>query len=121
MKRPQCYVLVLGILFISSTANGQTRAEDLRRAGVAAYSLYRLAEAERLFLQALRIAEDNEEHHKAGMDRIALGEVYHVMGRYTEARRAYEEALPIFKREQHFNEVAVVLTGLASISATQQK
>jgi len=43
------------------------------------------------------------------------------MGRFTEARRAYEEALPIFKDEQHFNEVAIVLAGLASLSATQQK
>jgi tetratricopeptide (TPR) repeat protein len=121
MARPRCYVVVLWILSMSLTANGQTRAEDLRRAGIDAYSLYDLAEAERLFRGALRIAEDNEEHNEAGMDRIALGEVYHAMGRFTEARRAYEEALPIFKHEQHFNEVVIVLTGLASMSATQQK
>src|SRR5262245_51700880 len=121
MTRPQCYVVVLWILFMSLTANGQSRAEELRRAGANAYILYHLAEAERLFREALRIADDNEEHHEAGLDRIALGEVYHAMGRFTEARRAYEEALTIFKDERHFNEAVVVLAGLASLSATQHK
>jgi len=117
---PSCAVIVC-MLSMSMTANGQTAAEDLRRAGIAAYSLYHLAEAERLFRQALTIEEDNEEHHKAALDRIALGEVYHLMARFAEARLAYEEALAVFKDEQDFDEVAIVLAGLASISATQQK
>jgi tetratricopeptide (TPR) repeat protein len=105
---------------MSLTANGQTAAEDVRRAGVNAYGLYHLAEAERLFREALRIAEDNEDHYEAGLDRIALAEVYHAMGRFTESRQAFEESLAIFKHERHFSEAAIVLSGLASISATQR-
>jgi tetratricopeptide (TPR) repeat protein len=109
------------MLSMSWNARGQAAAEELRGAGATAYSLYHLAEAEQLFLQALRIAEDTKERHKAGMDRMALGEIYHLMGRFREARRAYEDALAIFKHEQHFNEAAIVLTGLASLSATQRE
>ncbi len=92
-------------------------------AGNTAYGNGRVAEAERIFLEALEEAEKfGEEDVRLAVSLNNVAAVYHTMGKYTMAEPLYKRALDIRRRVQGetHTEVAVNLHNLAVLYSARR-
>ena len=119
MTKAKTAWLLLGILCLASFAMAQDTAwQKYMKAGEEAYERGRYAEAEKLFLAALREAEKSgRQDPRLAASLNNLAEVYRAQGKYAEVGALLQRSLAIAEKAlgpEHPN-VAVSLNTLAGL------
>ena len=103
MKQGKTRWLLVGVLclafWLAGCSNEEKRWEGLIADGETAYQAGRYAEAEKLFLAALKEAEEfGEQDPRLATSLNNLAELYYARGKYTEAEPLFQRALAILEK-----------------------